>query len=117
MTVETLKQLKIPITPANDTACIYAESAIAWINANTSLEYDLDNMPESLPSAERLFILKFYELMSVSPGIASESISGLSQSYTDSSRSGLLLWQYAQELLGEYMCGSMRAVPAEELWQ
>ena len=49
MTVETLTQLQIPIMPADDVACMYAECALGWINNNTSLKYDLNNLPESLP--------------------------------------------------------------------
>ena len=58
MTVETLIRLRIPITPADDTACMYADCALGWINDNTSLRYDLNKLPESLPSNVRLFILK-----------------------------------------------------------
>ena len=35
MTVETLTQLQIPIMPADDVACMYAECALGWINNNT----------------------------------------------------------------------------------
>lgn len=117
MTVETLTRLQIPIAPADDMACMYADCALDWISNNTSLKYDLNNLPESLPSSVRLFILKYYELMNNNPGVTSESISGLSQSFASSDRTGLLLWEYANELLGEYMTGAIAAVPAEAPWE
>ena len=117
MTVETLTQLQIPITPADDTACMYADCALDWININTKLKYDLNNLPESLPSNVRLFILKYFELMYNNPGVTSESIQGLSQSFTGAERTGILLWEYASELLGEYMAGAMVAVPTEAPWE
>lgn len=117
MTVETLTRLQIPIAPVDDTACMYAECALGWINNNTSLKYDLNNLPESLPSNVRLFILKYFELMNNNPGVTSESIQGLSQSFAGPERTGLLLWEYASELLGEYMTGAMAAVPAEAPWE
>ena len=49
--------------------------------------------------------------------LTSESIQGLSQSFAGPDRNGLLLWEYASELLGEYMPGAMPAVPAEAPWE
>lgn len=117
MTTAELTQLKIPIAPPDDTACMYAECALDWINNNTSLSYDLNNLPECLPPGVRLFILKYYELMNNNPGVTSESISGMSQSFASSDRIGLFLWEYASELLGEYMTGAVKAVPTEALWE
>ena len=55
--------------------------------------------------------------MNNNPGVTSESIQGLSQSFAGPDRNGLLLWEYASELLGEYMTGAMTAVPAEAPWE
>ncbi len=117
MTEADLKRLNIPIEPIDAIACMYAESALEWINQHTNLEYDLNNMPESLPSNVRLFILKYSELMSNNPGVTSESISGLSQSFVSSSDVSLILWGYAKELFGDDMPGGMRAVPTASAWE
>ena len=112
-----LIRLNIPIKPIDAAACMYAESALEWINQHTNLEYDLNNMPESLPSNVRLFILKYAELMCGNPGVTSESISGLSQSFVSSGDISLILWGYAKELFGDDMPGGMRAVPTAYAWE
>lgn len=117
MTEEDLTRLNIPLKPIDAAACMYAESALLWINQHTSLEYDLSNMPESLPSNVRLFILKYAELMAGNPGVTSESISGLSQSFASSGDTGLILWGLAKELFGDDMPGGMRGVPAASAWE
>ena len=116
MTVETLTQLQIPIMPADDVACMYAECALGWINNNTSLKYDLNNLPESLPSNVRLFILKYNEAMSISAGVSSESIEGLSQSFSTGDKAALL-WDIAASLLDKWLVSPVRFVAATNRWK
>lgn len=115
MTLEDITRLQIPIEPLDNTAVLYVESAIGWINQNTTLEYDINALPESLPSNVRLFIVKFNEIMHTDPNIASESIQGLSQSFATNGK-GLLLYEYARSLLGEYMPSQVVAVQTKGLW-
>lgn len=114
MTTEQLTNYKIPIK-VNEESCLLVESAIEWINSNTSLHYDLDNLPESLPSNVKLFISKYCELIGLRPGISSESISGLSQSF-DSTDKGLLLRQYAKAILGDSVMSDVTFFSAKKRW-
>lgn len=88
------------------------EAALLWIEKNTT--FDTSTTP--LPASIELFIEKYCTIMSMRPGIASESISGLSQSF-NSTDIGTLLKQYAKELIGEeYMLSDVKAFPAADRW-
>ena len=94
---------------AND---MYRESAIVWIKDNTT--YNTEKQP--YPSNVELFIQKYTELMRIRPGIASESISGLSHSYNTSEIESTLK-QYAKQLIGEqYMKSDVKVIPALDRW-
>ena len=91
---------------------ILRQSAILWMRENTTFCTDMD----PLPANAELFIEKYKEIMGLRPGIASESISGLSQSFSLSDIDALLK-QYAASILGEnYMLSQMRFVPAADRW-
>ena len=76
------------------------KSAIEWIKRNTSFDISIDPLPASV----EMFIEKYSEIMGLRPGIASESISGLSQSFNGNVSE--LLKQYASELIGEEFINS-----------
>lgn len=91
---------------------ILRQSAIVWIKENTSFDTEVN----PLPANAELFIEKYKEIMGLRPGIASESISGLSQSFSVSDIDALLK-QYAASILGEnYMLSQMQFVPAADRW-
>lgn len=86
--------------------------AIEWLKQNTTF----DITQTTYPSNVEMFILKYEEIMSLRPGVASESISGLSQSFTG--EISALLKQYAAELIGEkFLIGDVRFVSAEKAWK
>ena len=79
---------------------------------NTTFGTDMD----PLPANAELFIEKYKEIMGLRPGVASESISGLSQSFSVSDIETLLK-QYAASILGsEFMPSDLRFVPAADRW-
>lgn len=91
---------------------ILRESAILWIEDNTTF----DTKQNPLPPNVELFIEKYKEVMGLRPGITSESISGLSQSFRSSDVQELLM-QYAKSLLGnEFVPSDLRFVPAADRW-
>lgn len=91
---------------------ILRESAILWLESNTTI--DVKTTP--LPSNVELFIEKYGSIMELRPGVSSESISGLSQSFNSSDIS-MLLRQYAKEILGEEnMVSDVKVFPALEKW-
>lgn len=95
------------------TSELIRESALEWIGKNTTF----DTTIEPLPASIEMFIEKYGEIMGLRPGIASESISGLSQSFSSSDISSMLK-QYATELIGEEFVNSdVRVVLAEDRWK
>lgn len=116
MTLEQIESLKIPVTPLTEAICVYVDSAILWINQNTTLEYDVFNPPADMPANVKLFIAKYCEVMSKATGVTSESIEGLSQSFADGSSQLGLIRQYANTLLGEYMLGDLQAIQSANRW-
>ncbi len=90
---------------------IMRESAICWIKQNTTFDVSIDPLPANV----ELFIEKYGETMGLRPGISSESISGLSQSFNGDIST--LLKQYALELLGpDYMKSDIRFIPSVKRW-
>ena len=91
---------------------VIRESALCWIRQNTTFDVSIDPLPANV----LMFIEKYTELMGLRPGIASESISGLSQSF-NTGDIGMMLKQYAQELLGqEYMKSDLHFMPSVKRW-
>lgn len=117
MTAEQIKSLKLGIAPINDRAILLVESALRWVLDNTTLKFDYekDEDLKALQPNVRLFVLKYFDAMSMQAGVASESISGLSQSFKTDSASALI-WQYAEELLREWLRSPVRYVQAKRRW-
>jgi len=117
MTVQELEQLSLPIE-ADDATCLYIEAAIDWINDNTTLVIDKDDLVESvaaLPAGARLFLCRYCEVMSADGTVASESIGGMSQSFNTATKTNLL-YQLAKELIGKYLKGQVHSVPNVSKW-
>lgn len=118
MTVEELQVLDLPMEANTETA-LYAEAAIDWINSNTTLEIDKTDLFASvatLPAGAKLFICKYYEVMVTGgTGISSESIGGMSQSFSTESKN-TLLWQLASELLSGYLKGQLHSIGNVSKW-
>ena len=118
MTLEELKALNLPID-ADATTCLYVGAAIDWLVDNTTLPISKDNLHESiaaLPDGAKLFICKYYEIMSIGgTGVVSESIGGMSQAFSTESKASLI-WQAAKELIGTYLKGQVRSIPNVSKW-
>jgi len=117
ITSELVEKLKLGITPIDDRSCLIVESALEWIKANTTLEFDIENEEDlkALPSCIRLFIVKFFEVNTLSVGVISESIEDMSQSF-DTSNKSEVIWQYAEELLYPYLKSRVHFVTAKKRW-
>lgn len=100
-TIEKAEKLKLGIQNIDEKMCMLIESGLLWLKSNTKLDIDIDSEEalQELPANVRLFLCKYIEIMQLRPGIASESISNLSQSFVTDTKD--LLWQAAGELLGE----------------
>lgn len=117
MTIEQIESLNLGIQIDEKTMLI-VESALEWVKENTTLEFDIEDIEDikALPKSVRLFILKFFDIQTLSTGISSESIEGLSQSY-DTSDKSTMLWQFAEELLGAWLKSRIKFVSAGKRWK
>ena len=94
------------------TSDLIRKSALEWISKNTTFDITV----EPLPAGVELFIEKYAEAIGLRAGVSSESISGLSQSFSGDISN--LLKQYASELIGEeYMVSEVRFVKAMERYK
>lgn len=114
MTASDFINAGIPIDDA-PTAALYAAAALDWIECNTTLVVERDKL-DSLPAGAKLFILKYGSIMSTDTTVTSESLGGMSQSFSAESRSNLL-YDLATEFLGDYMKSAVSFVPATSRWQ
>ena len=117
MTKEQVEKLKLGIAPVDERTIIMIESGLRWVLTNTTLEFDIDNDNdlEALQPNVKLFLIHYFDIMSMRPGVSSESISGLSQSF-DTSDKSVLIWQYATDLLGEWLKSQMSFYQAKRRW-
>lgn len=92
--------------------CLWAESGLGWLKAHTTLPLDKLTL-EELPAGAKLFLQKYADVME-NGGIASESIEGLSQSFTGEDTQSLLL-ALAQNLLPEWFT-AVKFVPRQQQW-
>jgi len=117
VTVEELTALNLPIEPDAITA-LRVGAAIDWLMANTTLVIDKENLLESveaLPDGAKLFMCSYCEVMGTDGTVTSESIGGMSQSFSTASKN-TLLYQMASELIGAYLKGQVRSVPNVSKW-
>ena len=96
----------------NPETAIMVDAALDWVEKNTTLEIDREN----LPSTVKLFVLKYCDLMHQT-GIASESLGGMSQSFSTSSGIGLALSDLATQLFGNAYKGRNRFIAAQSRWK
>ena len=118
MTVEQLQALNLPIESNEETA-LYIEAGLDWLAKNTILVIDKDNIESSVaafPAGAKIFLCKYFEVMTTGgAGIASESIGGMSQSFTTESKTALL-WNIASELLSGYLKGQVKSIGNISKW-
>lgn len=102
----------------NNTAenTIYVNSAVEWLNSNTTLSLDI-TANKNWQYSVKLFILKFVELMNKSSGVASESIGNLSQSFVTDKELVSQIYELATGLLGRDVIKSTVTVfSGEDNW-
>lgn len=117
MKKEQVEKLKLGITPIDDRTVILVESGLNWVLHNTTLEFDVnsDTDLEALHPNVKLFLIHYFDIMSMPAGVSSESISGLSQSFDTTTKTNLI-WQFAYELLDEWLKSQMSFYQAKKRW-
>lgn len=96
---------------------LITRSALEWLSENTTIPVDL-NDPDatmSLPARAQLFVQKFVTLMKRSPGVTSQSIEGLSQSF-DAGDVNASIWALARALLQGDLKSQVKVTPARRRW-
>ena len=116
MTLEELHLLELPIEE-NEVNRLYVSCAMDWINRNTTLKVDKSNIEEvkALPDGAKLFLCRYCEILNADDNVTSESIGGMSQSFGTKTKAQQL-WQYAGELIGDYLKSQVRSVPNVSKW-
>lgn len=117
VTADKFTTIGLPLGSTDEATVLTVNSAFEWVKSHTILEFDIDDTEalKALPSAVKLFVLKYVDIMSLSTGVTSESLGGMSQSF-DTSATAALLWQYAQELLGDWLKSQVSVFPAKKKW-
>lgn len=113
MTTAQFELLRLGI-PLDDKAILNCEAGLEWVAENTTFEFDLNNEEDlkALPASVRLFLVKFNEIQTISEGVASESIEGLSQSFSQSNKEDMI-WGVASGLFGSKLKSRVRFVTAK----
>ena len=103
----------LPIDTSDAGTSIMVETALDWVEANTTLEIDRE---AELPSNVKLFVVKYCELLSQTAGVTSESLGGMSQSFSTGG-TGLALADLAAQIFGSAYKGRNRFVAARGRWR
>ena len=105
----------LPLDTADKEVAIMVDSAVEWVKTNTTIEIDPD---KELPSNVKLFVIKFCDLLTQTVGVTSESLGGMSQSFsTSTGGTGFILADLATQLFGSAYKGRNRFVTAENRWK
>lgn len=108
ITKEQIEALALGISPIDDRTCLEVEAAIDWINSNTSLKLDIQNI-STFTAKSKLFIIAYIDLDMIGNGVISESIEGLSQSFSSNSKFNTL-WDLAEYYLDDCLISKVRFV-------
>lgn len=107
----------LPLDTSDKEVALMVDAAFAWIQENTTLEFDLDDPALELPPNVKLFVVKFCDLFNQTAGVASESLGGMSQSFSNTGGTGFLLADLATQLFGTAYKGRSRFVAAVSRWK
>lgn len=112
LTKEQIESLGLGIA-TDDKAVLNINAAFEFITDNTTIDTtDIVN----LPACARLFMTKFCEISEMRIGVQSESIEGLSQTFTTGNQTNLI-WDVANDLFGDKLKSRIRFVTAESKWK
>lgn len=104
----------LPIDTADAEVSIMVETALDWVEENTTLIIDRET---ELPNNVKMFVIKFCDLMGQTAGVTSESLGGMSQSFSTTSGTGRILSDLAAQLFGSAYKGRNRFVSAVNRWK
>jgi proline dehydrogenase len=121
MTADDFTAAGIPLPATDAETVLTAASALEWIQDNTTIDLQAEDQSidqgkvKAMPVSAKLFVLRFTDAMMQQAGVASESLSGLSQSFR-SDTTGSVVRQYAEELLGPYLKSQVTFTAPRSQW-
>lgn len=117
MTIEQVDSLRLGIAPVDNRVVLIIESGMEWLNRNTTLEIDMndDEQLRALSASVKLFLTEFFDIKMLGIGVTSESIEGLSQSFSQDKKEDMI-WDSAYTLLGDVVKSRVRFVTAQKRW-
>lgn len=113
MTANDFISAGIPIED-NAISLLYAETALDWMISNTTLQINKADL-SGLPAGAKLFVVRSGEIMRQSSTVTSESLGGMSQSFSTETKNNLL-YDLAFELIGGYMKSQVSFTAAQSRW-
>ena len=116
MTKEQAENLNLGI-PINDKSLIIIETALDLVLSRTSIKFDKNNDEDfiKIPARVKLFVSKYFELMGIQEGVASQSISNLSQSFHQNKNERFN--ELLNEILGNDLISEVKFVGAVNRWE
>lgn len=87
---------------------IYYESGLEWLEERTTMEIK-DHTVETvkaLPNKAKLFLMEFAAIMQRESGVTGESVSGISQNFSERGKDALIM-QAAKGLLSGWLKSSL----------
>lgn len=96
---------------------LYLDAGLEWLKEHSTIscENSIETV-KALPNKVKLFLMEFSEIMQRETGIASEGISGISQSFQNKGKE-TLIWDAAKCLLKEYLKSNVTVLPAKRRWK
>ena len=118
ITAKQLTAAGIPVAEGDAIAALHAEAALDWMLANTTLQFNKADAAAitALPACAKLFVVRFGEIMDQKPGVTSESIEGMSQSFDASKDAVSSIWAQAKVLLSGHLKSQVHVTPARRRW-
>ena len=116
MTMEQVEKLNLGI-PINDKSIIIIETAIDLVLSRTSIKFDKnkDDDLSKIPARVKLFVTKYFELMEIQEGVASQTITNLSQSFHQNKNERFN--ELINEILGNDLISEVKFVGAVNRWE
>lgn len=117
VTKQQIEILQLGIAPIDERVILTIGGGLEWLQRNTILEFDMNNDEDlkALPYCARLFLISYFDITTAPMGVASESIGGLSQSFSSTSRDKLI-WEAATQHLQGYLKSGISFISAKRKW-
>ena len=110
--MESLASKFLPIEATNKEE-LFVSSALEWLKENTTINLEDE---EDLPYSVKLFVFKYVEIMESNGTVASESIAGMSQSFTAKALQDQI-WELAHALLGPWLKSQVVFKTSTRKWE